>query len=82
MKGVPRVVSFYPFQKKVDVLVGYSDSNWAACSRTAKSTSGGALVRGSHLLKSWAPTQKTVALSSGEAELLAAAKMAIEAMGL
>ena len=46
----------------------YSDSDWAGCPRTRKSTSGGMLVMGGGLLKSWSTTQGPIALSSGEAE--------------
>ena len=59
-------------------MVGYSDSDWAGCRRTARSTSVGALMVGKHLLKSWSSTQKSIALSSGEAELIAAVKLSAE----
>ena len=39
-------------------------------------------MRGAHCLKTWSSTQKTVALSSGEAELTAAVKAATESMGM
>ena len=37
---------------------------------------------GSHLIKHWSSTQKTVTLSSGEAELYGVVKGATEALGL
>eukprot|EP00969_Alexandrium_andersonii_P044456 1951466-Alexandrium_andersonii.AAC.1 len=37
---------------------------------------------GSHLIKHWSSTQKTIALSSGEAELAGIVKGAAEGMGL
>ena len=37
---------------------------------------------GSHLVKSWSSTQKSIALSSGEAELIAAVKLSTELIGL
>ena len=37
---------------------------------------------GSHLLKSWSTTQKSVALSSGEAELIALVKCSTEVIGM
>ncbi len=46
----------------------YTDTDWAGCPRTRKSTSGGCIMLGSHALKSWSSTQSNVALSSGEAE--------------
>ena len=39
-------------------------------------------MRGSHLLKHWSVTQKTIALSSGEAELVGIVKGAAEGLGL
>ena len=63
-------------------VVGYSDSDWAGCSRTAKSTSGGAIQIGRHCVRSWSSTQKSITLSSGEAELVAAVKMCTELIGM
>ena len=60
----------------------YSDSDWAGCKRTAKSTSGGVLMIGSHTIKTWSSTQKSITLSSGEAELVAAVKTSTELIGL
>ena len=39
-------------------------------------------MRGLHLIKSWSATQKSVTLSSAEAELVAAVKMTTEAIGV
>ena len=58
------------------------DSNFAGCSRTRKSTSGGVVCWGSGVVKSWSKTQATIALSSGEAELAAVIKGAAEGLGL
>jgi hypothetical protein len=52
----------------VDAIDVYTDTDWAGCPRTRKSTSGGCVLMGSHALKSWSTTQSSVALSSGEAE--------------
>ena len=46
----------------------YSDTDWAGCPRTRKSTSGGCLMVGNHVIKTWSSTQASLALSSGEAE--------------
>ena len=46
----------------------YVDTDYAGCPRTRRSTNGGLVMHGSHLLKTWASTQTVVALSSGEAE--------------
>jgi hypothetical protein len=78
----PRVVLEFRWQGVMEEVSGYSDSDWAGCRRTAKSTSGGALMWGGHCLKSWSSTQKNITLSSGEAELVAAVKMSTELIGI
>ena len=81
LRGRPRVVQRYKWQEEQEKVVGYSDSDWAGCRRTARSTSGGMLMIGQHLVKSWSSTQKSIALSSGEAELIAAVKLSAELIG-
>jgi hypothetical protein len=39
-------------------------------------------MKGSHLIKSWSSTQKSITLSSGEAELVAAVKTCTELIGI
>ncbi len=53
--GRPRLVYEYDFQKagRLDV---YSDTDWAGCPRTRKSTSGGCVMLGTHCRKSWSST--------------------------
>ena len=80
--GKLRVIWEFKFQGECEELHGYSDSYWAGCKRIAKSTSGGAVMRGAHCLKTWAATQKSITLSSGEAELVAAVKMSTELIGM
>ena len=46
----------------------YTDTDWAGCPRTRKSTSGGCIMLNGHSIKTWSSTQTSVALSSGEAE--------------
>ena len=64
--GRPRVVMHCLFQRPGQEVSGYSDSDWAGCRRTAKSTSGGAIMRGSHCLTTWSSTQRSVSLSSAK----------------
>ena len=40
------------------------------------------MMTGGHLVKSWSSTQKSITLSSGEAELVAALKMSAELIGM
>ena len=58
------------------------DTDFAGCVRTRRSTSGGCILRGSHLLQHWSTTQTTVALSSGEAELSGICRGASRGIGV
>ena len=82
LKKRPRAVAKFDFQERSRIVDGYSDSDWAGCRRTARSTSGGALMIGNHLIKSWSSTQKNITLSSAEAELVASVKVCGETIGL
>ena len=57
------------------------DTDFAGCRETRKSTSGGILCRGVHVLKHWSTTQKSITLSSGEAELGGVVKGVAEGLG-
>jgi len=65
--GLPRLVFRFEDQT-IDAIDVYTDSDWAGCSRTRKSTTGGCIMLGRHMVKSWSSTQTGIALSSGEAE--------------
>ena len=75
-----RLVFLYPWQQasRTDT---YSDTDWAGCVKTRKSTSGGCLLLGKHLIKSWSSTQSSVSLSSGESEFYGVVKAAGVALG-
>ena len=79
--GAPRLVWEFGWQGNEEVSV-FSDANWAGCRRTARSSSGGSILRGKHCLKTWSSTQKRVTLSSAESELTAATKASIEGIGM
>ena len=79
---MPRIVSKFAFQEEPHELTGFSDSDWAGCKKTAKSTSGGAIMSGSHCIKTWSTTQKHITFSSGEAELVPCVKMCTELFGV
>ena len=72
----------YLWQGEEAEITGYTDSDPGGCQKTMRSTSGGAMVMGSHCIKTWSVTPKSVTLGSGEAELVAAVKMTTEAIGL
>ena len=72
----------YPYQDHPKELVVWTDTDYAGCKRTRKSTSGGVVMWGKHLIKSWSSTQTVVALSSGEAEYYGAVRGASQVLGL
>ena len=67
LNGMPRLVYVYR-QQHVNYIDVYTDTDWAGCPKTRKSTSGGVVMLGRHTIKHWSSTQASVALSSGEAE--------------
>ena len=69
LKGRPRLVWMYDWQAPTAIVDITSDANWAGCRRSRKSTSGGTIMLGSHLIRSYSKTQSVVAKSSGESEL-------------
>ena len=83
LKGRPRLVFKYPFAtepaKYVDV---YCDTDFAGCSATRRSTSGGCALIGGSCVKHWSKTQTTIALSSGEAELSGIGAGMAQALGV
>ena len=78
LKGRPRCFQSFPFERDGGNIQTFADSDWAGCPLTRKSTSGGAILWGRSLLKSWSTVQSTTAMSSGEAELYAIVKAAAQ----
>ena len=76
-----RCVLWYVYQDAVSETTCFTDSDWAGCQRTRRSTSGGCMLWGSHPFKMWSRTQELVSLSSAEAELYAAIKACNETLG-
>ena len=74
LKGRPRMQLVFQFQEMPDALTTFTDSDWAGCPYSRRSTSGGIVMLGRRLLKCWSRTQATVALPSAGAELYAAIK--------
>ena len=80
--GCPRMVWKFVWQQAPKSVSIFSDSNWAGCHDTRKSTSGACIMHGSHLIKAYSRTQSNVALSSGEAEFYAAVSAESESLGV
>ena len=72
----------FDWQEAGQDIIAYVDTDFVGCRETRRSTNGGLLFHGKHLIKQWATTQKVVVLSSAEAELGGIVKGAGEALGL
>ena len=68
VRGHPRGRLLFGWQELPVQLVAQVDSDWAGCTWTRRSTSGGALSFGSCCLAHWSRTQASVAVVSGEAD--------------
>ena len=77
----PRIVFKYKFQAPPKSIKVYSDSNYAGCLKTRKSTQGGAILLGQHCVKTYSSTQGVIALSSAEAEFYGIVKAASVGLG-
>ena len=70
----------YRWQSPGQGLLSLTDSDWATDVKTRRSTSGGAILKGTHVLSFWTALQSNVALSSGEAELTSLVRGVCEAL--
>ena len=82
LKGRPRLIWKYCWQSNVATVDVTSDANWAGCKRERKSSSGGTIMLGSHLIRSYSKTQSVVAKSSGESELYAVVRASTKGLGI
>ncbi len=84
LKGIGTVSLLYEWQSEEEAsqVMVYVDSDWAGCRSTRRSTSGGVMTVGKHVLRTWSCTQSTVATSSGEAELIAMFEGATRGCGM
>ena len=82
LKDSKRMVIEYKFQKLPEKVVVWSDTDFAGCKRTRRSTSGGVVMFGSHCIKTYSQTQETIALSSGESEFYGIVKAAAMGLGM
>ena len=60
--GQLRLVSLFKWQDMPTRMATFTDSDWAGCARSAKSTSGGAVCIGEHVIKTFCKQQKVIAL--------------------
>ena len=80
--GKARLVWKFGWESRCQEADGYSDSNWTGRKESRKSTSGEAVMLGTHVIRTWSKTQTTIALSSAEAELFGGVKTACETLGV
>ena len=80
--GRPRAVMRFDWEDETGQLSTSSDSDWAGCKATRKSTSGGVVMAGGHLIKTCSRQQRRVALRSAEAELYAILAASAETLGI
>ena len=60
----------------------HSDTDFAGCTLSRRSTSGGVIQLGRHVIKHYSSTQKVVTLSSAEAELAGIVRGGAEVLGV
>ena len=70
----------FPFQAASGAEC-YSDPDWSGYTQTRKLTSGGCLMLGRHVLKTWSETQPSVSLSFAEANIYGVVRTAGLALG-
>ena len=75
-QSLPGCPQEFACQEKPTQITTYVDSDWAG-----KSTRGGAMFSGKHLIKSWVSIRRDMALSSGEEELYGMLKGATQTKG-
>ena len=61
--GRTRVILTYMYQDGHGIVDPWTDTDYAGCRVTRKSTSGGVVMLGKHMVKSWSSTQGNIALS-------------------
>ena len=56
--GRPRLIMRFDWQNMLSTIATFTDSDWAGCTQTAKSTSGGAICIGEHIIKTYSKQKK------------------------
>ena len=82
LKGAPRAVLHYCYQSRPQSIVTWTDSDFAGCVKSRKSTSAGVVMFGGHVIKDWLTNQAVIAFSSGEAEYYSLVKAGSISLGI
>ena len=80
--GAPMMVWCWRNQRWPGLVVSHSDTDWAGCLVTRKSTSGTAITWGTHTWLTLSSTQVPISLSSTEAELYGVVKASSRGLGI
>ena len=80
--GESRLVWHFYEQHMYSMIDAYSDTNWAGCPVTRKSTSCSIMMLGKHCIGVNTSTQSVIGLSSTEAEFYGGVKTACRALGV
>ena len=81
-KGTARRTITFPWDQPEHEVEVEVDSDFAGCMVTRRSTCGGVIKWRGGMIRAWSKTMPTLALSTGEAELGAAARGAAESIGI
>ena len=67
LKGLGQVELKYEWQEESEAkqITVYVDSDWAGCKKTRRSTTGGVMKVGRHVMRTWSSTQKRSQLRAG-----------------
>ena len=82
LKGNPRYVVHFPFRAIGNEITVWTDTDFAGCGESRKSTTGGVVMIGANCIKFWSVNQKVIALSSGEAEFYGIVSGSSQAIGV
>ncbi|CAK0843605.1 unnamed protein product [Prorocentrum cordatum] len=80
--GAPRAIWKWGRQRAPAVMDIYSDTDWAGCPITRRSTSSVVIKHGQHLIVTASTTQIPISMSSGEAEFYGCVRAASRAIGM
>ena len=81
LKGKPRFRILYGYQQRPEAIEVWTDTGSVGCQKSRKSTSGGIVRHGGHIIKSGSTNQAVVALSLGGAAYYGMVKGASGAIG-
>ncbi|CAK0860738.1 unnamed protein product, partial [Prorocentrum cordatum] len=80
--GAPRAIWKWGRQRAPAVMDIYSDTDWAGCPITRRSTSSVVIKHGQHLIVTASTTQIPISMSSGEAEFYGCVRAVSRAIGM